>query len=161
MEAAVGLGSNQGDRFGHLRVGIAFLKTLATDRRVEVSPLYETAPVDCPPGSADFINAVVVFQTEGSPEDLLARMLAFEWERGRPEHRARNAPRPLDMDLLYYGDIVRATPALILPHPRLASRRFVLQPLCDLRPDLILPGQGSTVKELLAALPEQGIVRCA
>lgn len=161
MEAAVGLGSNQGDRFGHLRAGIAFLKTLATDRRVEVSSLYETAPVDCPPGSADFINAVVVFQTDGSPEDLLARMLAFEWERGRPEHRARNAPRPLDMDLLYYGDIVRVTPALILPHPRLASRRFVLQPLCDLRPELVLPGQGSTVKELLAALPEQGIVRCA
>lgn len=161
MEAAVGLGSNQGDRFAHLRAGIAFLETLACDGRVEVSAFYETAPVGCPPGSGKFVNAVAIFQTDQSPEDLLARMGAFELARGRPARRTRNAPRPLDLDLLYLGDRVRDSADLTLPHPRLASRRFVLQPLCDLRPELVLPGQGSSVKELLAALPEEGIVRCA
>ena len=160
MEAGVGLGSNQGDRFAHLRAGIAFLRTLARGGRVEVSPFYETAPLDCPPGSGNFVNAVVVFQTDRSPEDLLAQMRSFEMKRGRPTCRARNAPRPLDMDLLYLGDSVRDSADLTLPHPRLASRRFVLQPLCDLRPELVLPGQGSRVKELLAGLPEEGIVRC-
>lgn len=161
VEAAVGLGSNEGDRRAHLRAGIALLRQLARDGRVEVSPFYETAPVDCPPGSADFLNAVAVFETDLEPEALLARMLALEAGRGRPARRSRNAPRPLDMDLLYVGSIRRDGPALTLPHPRLASRRFVLQPLCDLRPDLVLPGQSKTVKELLASLPEEGIVRRA
>jgi len=161
METAVGLGSNQGDRVGNLRAAITLLEGLAADGRVEVSPFYETAPVNCPPGSADFLNAVVVFKTRERPEELLALMQRFEGDLGRPRERTRNAPRPLDMDLLYVGPLKIESPDLILPHPRLTSRRFVLQPLNDLRPDAILPGQVKTVNQLLAALPQEGIIRCA
>lgn len=160
METAVALGSNLGDRAAHLRAGITFLEGLSRDGRAEVSPFYETVPMGCPPGSGAFLNAVAIIDSGLAPEALLARMLEFERALGRPERRARNAPRPLDLDLLYCGDMIRDTAALALPHPRLASRRFVLQPLCDLRPGRVLPGQERTVRELLAALPEEGILRC-
>lgn len=159
MEAAVGLGSNQGDRAAHLRAGFGFLATLAEAGRVAASPWYETAPVDCPPGAAPFFNAVAVFDTAIGPEALLDRLRDFEAGRGRPAQRERNAPRPIDLDLLYLGALSRAEPDLTLPHPRLAERRFVLQPLCDLRPDLVLPGRSRTVRQLLEALPEGGILR--
>lgn len=161
MEVAVGLGSNKGDRAANLRAGIAFLERLSDDGSIEVSSFYDTAPVDCPPGSQDFINAVVLLNTSKQPEELLRRMQEFERELGRPMQREKNAPRALDMDLLYAGDITRTGPELMLPHPRLVSRRFVLEPLSDLRPDLVLPGQAKTVKQLLAALPPEGVTRRA
>jgi 2-amino-4-hydroxy-6-hydroxymethyldihydropteridine diphosphokinase len=108
--------------------------------------------VDCPPGSPLFLNAVVEIELDSEltpPRELLRRLQAFERGRGRPEERARNAPRPLDLDILYYGDLVVREPDLVIPPPRLTERRFVLEPLSHLRPELVLSGQTESVGELL------------
>ena len=117
------------------------------------SGLYETEPVDCAAGTAPFLNAVMQIETSLEPEELLARLRAIERSRGRHEAAPRNSPRELDLDLLYADQLELATETLHLPHPQLANRRFVLQPLADIRPGLILPGQEETVTALLAGLP--------
>lgn len=151
MECGIALGSNAGDRAGHLRAGVAALRTLG--RVTAVSRVYETAPVDCPPGSGAFLNAVAVLEWEGTPEALLERLQAVETAQGREAVRPRNAPRTLDLDILYAGTVVRNPGPPVLPHPALHLRRFVLQPLADVRPDLVLPGHDEPVSALLAALP--------
>ncbi len=157
MECGIALGSNTGDRRAHLRAALDAMR--AADPRLEVSPAYETEPVDCPAGSEPFLNAVAVLHWSGTPESLLDWLRGIESRLGRPRERAKNAPRSIDLDILFAGDAVRDTPALTLPHPRLRERRFVLQPLCDLRPDLVLPGASMTVAQLLAALPPGAITR--
>jgi 2-amino-4-hydroxy-6-hydroxymethyldihydropteridine diphosphokinase len=150
----IALGSNLGDRAAELEAGFTFLRTLAADGRVDHSTLIETAPVDCPPGSPAFLNAVAEIQVDlGAlpPAELLRRLQAFEIDRGRPRQHARNSSRPLDLDILYYGDRTVRTPQLTIPHPHLVERRFVLEPLAELRPDLVLPGQARSVREILAA----------
>jgi 2-amino-4-hydroxy-6-hydroxymethyldihydropteridine diphosphokinase len=119
------------------------------------SGLWQTTPVDCPPGSPLFLNAVVGFlpRPGQTPESLLSGLQALEREFGRRPKRVQNEPRPLDLDLIAFGDEVRATPELTLPHPRAHLRRFVLQPLAEIAPDLVLPGQRATVAELLRGLP--------
>jgi 2-amino-4-hydroxy-6-hydroxymethyldihydropteridine diphosphokinase len=87
------------------------------------------------------------------PRWLLDLLQAFEISRGRPAVHETNAPRPLDLDIIYYGDLVLHEPDLIIPHPRAAARRFVLEPLSHLRPDLVLPGQTKTVRQLLEGQP--------
>jgi 2-amino-4-hydroxy-6-hydroxymethyldihydropteridine diphosphokinase len=154
IPAGIALGSNQGDRAAEIEAGFGFLCTLAVDGRVLRSPVIETAPVDCPPGSALFLNAVAEIQLDPAalpPGDLLRRLQDFETERGRPRDHAHHAARPLDLDILYYGVRAVQTPELTIPHPRLTERRFVLEPLAHLRPDLVLPGQTRSVSELLAA----------
>lgn len=154
-ETAVALGSNMGDPLSHIRAALAFLDSLKCGRTkstLEVSPLYRTRPVDCPPGSPDFINAVAIFPCSHSPETLLGLFKMFESERGRQADAPRNSPRPLDLDLLYCGEITLSTPALTLPHPRMAERLFVLKPLAHLRPDLILSKQSVTILNLLNQL---------
>lgn len=120
------------------------------------SAIWQTAPVDCPPGSPLFLNAVVGFRPRPgqTPESLLARLQELEREFGRRPKRILNEPRPLDLDLIAFGDQVRAGPQLTLPHPRAHLRRFVLQPLAQIAPALVLPGQRATIAELLARLPE-------
>jgi len=148
----VALGSNLGNRREEIAAGFDFLASLATDGRARRSRIIETLPVDCPPGSAPFLNAVAEITIDPrrfSPEQLHARLKGFELSRGRDPGSARHAPRPLDLDLLYFGDQVVATPALTVPHPRLAARPFVLGPLAELRPELVLPGESRTVRELL------------
>jgi 2-amino-4-hydroxy-6-hydroxymethyldihydropteridine diphosphokinase len=147
----IALGSNLGDRAAEIDAGFAFLQSLAADGSMLRSTVIETAPVDCPPGSAPFLNAVAEIEVDAStlpPARLHARLKEFEGERGRLRE-ARNSPRPLDLDLLYFGDVVLNSPDLVLPHPRAAQRRFVLEPLAELRPGLRLPGQTRTVRELL------------
>jgi 2-amino-4-hydroxy-6-hydroxymethyldihydropteridine diphosphokinase len=154
LSVGIALGSNLGDRLANLRAGRAAAERWHRgDRPAAVSAVYETEPVDCPPGSAPFLNAVMEIQTSLQPAELLARLRAVEIELGRATRAARNAPRPLDLDILYAGDLLIDTLELSMPHPRMTTRRFVLQPLSDIRPDLVLPGQEHTIAALLAALP--------
>lgn len=162
LPVGLALGSNLGDRQSHLRAAHDFLATMhAGTEPPAVSALYETDPVDCPPGSAPFLNAVVEILTSLPPEDLLARIGAFERQLGRKVLRERNAPRPIDIDILYAGNRTICSAKLVVPHPRLTQRRFVLQPLADIRPDLVLPGETRCVADLLAFLPPVPAVRPA
>jgi len=117
--------------------------------------------VDCPPGSPVFVNAVVALEPRPgeTPESLLAALKDLESEAGRVPKKVLNEARPLDLDLIAWGGEVRGTPALALPHPRAHLRRFVLQPLAELAPDLVLPGQSRTVAGLLAGLPPDTAMR--
>ena len=154
--AGIALGSNIGDRHKELDAGIVFLRGLSLHGRLRESPRIETAPVDCPPGSQDFLNAVAEIELDPDiipPLELMRRLQAFERQRGRPSLRSTNAPRPLDLDIIYYGDFVFQECGLVIPHPRAAQRRFVLQPLSHLRSDLVFPGQTRTVRELLDSAP--------
>ncbi len=160
MRTGVALGSNLGDRLVHLRAGREFLESLHADPgRATVSPVYETEPVGCEPGTPPFLNAVMEIETHLDPAALLDSLRALERQAGRADTRAPNQPRPLDLDILYAGDLHIDTGPVILPHPRAAARRFVLQPLADIRPDLVLPGRAASVAELLAQLPPSPAVR--
>jgi 2-amino-4-hydroxy-6-hydroxymethyldihydropteridine diphosphokinase len=150
MKCGIALGSNLGDRFRHLQEARRLLAQQSGG--MAASPVYQTSPVDCPPGSLPFLNCVVEIDWPGSVEDLHALARKIESQCGRGEMRAHHAPRPIDLDLLYCGDEHRTDPQLQLPHPRLHVRRFVLEPLADLRPGLILPGFSRTVADLLSTL---------
>ena len=142
--AYVGLGANLGDRDATIRAAIAELPGV-----VVVSTLRETDPV----GVTDqprFLNGVAALETELPPRELLDRLLAVERGLGR-ERRERWGPRTIDLDLLLYGDEVIDEDGLTIPHPRLHERRFVLEPLAEIAPELVIPGQGR-VEDLLAEL---------
>ena len=126
-----------------------------SDEALLKSSLWQTIPVDCPPGSPMFINAMVgLFPRPGeTPESLLEKLQSFEREFGRTPKKVRNEPRPLDLDLIVFGSEVRDIPEFTLPHPRAHLRRFVLQALHEIAPGLVLPGQTKTVAELLDGLP--------
>jgi 2-amino-4-hydroxy-6-hydroxymethyldihydropteridine diphosphokinase len=119
------------------------------------SSLWQTTPIDCPPGSPLFVNAIMGFAPlpGETPESLLDKLQAIEREFGRQPKQVLNEPRPLDLDLIAFGRETRATSNLVLPHPRAHLRRFVLEPLNEIAPDLILPGQSRKVNELLAEIP--------
>ncbi len=152
MRAGIALGSNLGDRAWNLQRAQQAIAVLPGAGIPLIALAIETAPVDCPPDAPAFLNTVIEIETALSPPELLARLREIETGLGRPLHRPRNASRSIDLDLLYVGDLVVDTPELALPHPRIAGRRFVLEPLAAIRPDLILPAQQKTVAELLAAL---------
>lgn len=156
MLAFIALGSNLGDSRQILRKVMVRLQELS-DQPILKSSLWETAPVDCPPGSPPFLNGVIglVPRDIETPESLLARLQAVQAEFGRVPKKILNEPRPLDLDLIVFGNELRSTPELTLPHPRAHQRRFVLQPLSEIAPELILAGQGKTVAELLAELPPE------
>jgi 2-amino-4-hydroxy-6-hydroxymethyldihydropteridine diphosphokinase len=149
----IGIGSNRGDSIRIVRASIAALQRFAA-RDFRASSLWRTSPVDCPPGAADFINAVVGFEPhpELTPEALLAALKTLEREFGRSEVSVRNAPRELDLDLLVFGAERRASAAFTLPHPRAAMRRFVLAPAAEIVPELPWPDTNASIAELLAAL---------
>lgn len=152
--AYIALGSNLGQSDAIVRAAMDRLQSLS-DKPILRSSFWKTAPVDCPPGAPDFINAVVGFkpQVDETPESLLKKLLRMEQEFGeRPRHIV-NEPRPLDLDLIAFGTQSRNTPELTLPHPRTHLRSFVLAPLAELAPDLTLPGQTESVSRLLARLP--------
>lgn len=117
------------------------------------SSLWRTSPVDCPPGSRDFINAAAAFVTDApSPEWLLSRLKALERRYGRSGAPARNAPRELDLDLLLFGDAVRRTERLNLPHPRALTRGFVMTPAAEAAPEWTWPGTGRTIADIAREL---------
>lgn len=152
MRVGLALGSNLGNRMAHLLWAIDSLRALAEPgESFLVSHFYETEPIDCPPGSPPFINAAIEFAYANSPDALLKVLQAMEIERGRKDS-GKNAPRPLDLDILYYGDQIHSTAYLTIPHPRLTERLFVLQPLCDICPNRILPGQEFSISECCSLL---------
>lgn len=145
------IGSNLGDRRQHFRNALAALDPVMEEGSLRVSGLYETEPVDCPRGSPAFLNGVIEFATELAPQALLEVTRAIETALGRPQDRERNSPRPVDLDLLLYGEESIATPELTVPHPRMMDRAFVLLPLAELRPDFIEASRitdGSGVRRL-------------
>ena len=152
--AFVALGSNLGESKKIILAAMVRLQKF-TDAPNLNSSLWQTSPVDCPPDSPKFLNVVVALtpRADETPETLLVQMLDLEKVFGRTPKEIFNEPRPLDLDLIAFGTERRATTQLTLPHPRAHQRRFVLQPLCEIAPDLILPGQTQTVAQLLASLP--------
>ena len=154
MLAFIALGSNLGDSAGTLQAALDRLQSLS-DAPLLKSSLWRSTPVDCPPGSPTFINAVagLVPQPQETPESLLAALQQLEKGFGRQPRKILNEPRPLDLDLIAFGVETRQSPALTIPHPRAHLRRFVLQPLAEIAPALILPGQTQSVAQLLAQLP--------
>lgn len=159
MRTGVALGSNLGDRLANLRTTRkAILQLPGVTPPVLASAIYETEPIDCEPDAGKFLNAVLEFDYEGNPLELLKRLGDLEQALGRLPDRPRNVSREIDIDLLYFGATKIDKKELQLPHPRMHLRRFVLQPLADIRPDLVLPNQTKTVRELLAQLDESGRV---
>jgi 2-amino-4-hydroxy-6-hydroxymethyldihydropteridine diphosphokinase len=149
----IALGSNLGDRLANLQAARDCLLEIATPGEpFLLASTYQTEPVLCPPGSPLFYNSTVEIAFEGDPFELLELTQSLEKKLGRIGTPSRNAPRVIDVDLLYFGDAVIDTEALVLPHPRIGERRFVLQPLAEIRPDLVLPGQTASVSELLSTL---------
>jgi 2-amino-4-hydroxy-6-hydroxymethyldihydropteridine diphosphokinase len=133
----IGLGANLGDRKANLAEAIMRLKGAGCSDHLLVSGLYETAPIGCPAGSPDFYNCVVEIETNLSPLKLLDLTQSIEKELGRPQIRGLNDPRPVDLDLLYFGKVSLESEHLTLPHPRMNERAFVLLPLREIRPELV------------------------
>ena len=155
----LGLGSNQGDRRAYLQAAIEDLwghgvRTLAS------SSVYETEPVGEVLDQRDFYNACVEIETPLGPEALLDACKAVERALGREPGGVRHGPRPIDVDVLLLGDDVHESPALRVPHRELTARRFVLVPLLELAPDLVVPGYGRAA-DALAALGDGQAVRRA
>lgn len=159
MLILVGIGSNRGDSIGVVLESIERLRVFARGA-LRSSSLWRTSPVDCPPDSGDFVNAVVAFEPRSglTPESLLAGLKQMEREFGRAATPVRNAPRELDLDLLIYGDETRTTAQFLLPHPRATERRFVMAPAAEVAADFRWPGIGATVAELLARIDDDETV---
>lgn len=155
VPAWIALGANLGDAERTIEHAIHALSQQAHCRLAARSSLYRTAPIGCPPGQPDFINAVVELETSLGPHLLLETLLALEKRFGR-ERGERNAARTLDLDLLMYGDQVIDRHGLQIPHPRMHERAFVLRPLQEIAPDLVIPGKGR-VFDLLAGVGNQVI----
>ena len=157
VTAHVALGSNLGDRRAHVEAALAALDALPGTRLLTRSALYETAPLG-PAGQQDYLNAAAALATTLAPEALLDALLRIEAAHGRVR-RERWGPRTLDLDLLLHGDTTLHTPRLTLPHPAMLGRAFVLAPLAEIAPDLLLAGR--TLSQHLALLDQSGIRRLA
>jgi len=154
MIAWIGIGANLGDARAHVTDALARLNRLPDTTLLRASSLYRTAPIYS--SGDDYINAVACLNTTLDAHALLAALLDIEQAHGR-ERPYRNAPRTLDLDLLLYGDqVIADAPALIVPHPRMHERAFVLAPLAELAPELHIPGRGRIAK-LLPAVADQSI----
>ena len=152
----IALGSNLGDRYSTLSAAVRRLRAEPGLRVVATSEFYETAPVNCPPGSGGFLNAVVAVETERDPHELLQLLLRVERQFGRVRSEP-NSPRTLDLDLVFYGDIVIATPELTVPHPRMHERAFVLVPLAEIAPDAVHPVLKKAARELAAEIAREEV----
>ena len=151
MRIGIALGSNLGDRVTHLRAAVVAIREFA-ELPFLVSRVYETEPVDCLPGSPSFLNAALEIGYSGDILALLARLQGIERSQGRPASRGLNAPRTVDLDILYADELTVESPQLILPHPRLMERPFVLLPLSDICPNRKLAGTVRTFSEQVKTL---------
>ena len=160
MKIGIALGSNLGDRMANLRAARKALIDLVGNRGILVSPVYETEPINCEPGADKFLNAVLEIDYDGDPTELLEHLIRVEESLGRKRDHAGNISREIDIDLLYADELKVENERLQLPHPRMHLRKFVLQPLSDIRPDFVLAGPGKTVRETLAKLQDSTKVVC-
>ena len=151
--AAIGAGSNLGDRQANINAAVAKLTTTPGVQMQAVSNLLENPAVGGPPDSPPFLNAAIAIQTTLPPTELLERLLEIEKSLGR-DRRQKWDPRPIDLDLLLYGDAIIHQPGLVVPHPLMHQRRFVLQPLAEIAPHAMHSLFNRTVAELLAELDQ-------
>ena len=159
MRVGIALGSNLGDRLENLRRARECVQRIpGVSGPLNASRIYETEPVNSGPDAGAYLNAVLEVEYHGQPSALLDALQTIEMEFGRPSKRPRNAPRTIDLDILYVGNLALSNQDIAIPHPRLHQRRFVLTPLADVRPELILPGQQRSVAELLAGLQDPAAV---
>jgi 2-amino-4-hydroxy-6-hydroxymethyldihydropteridine diphosphokinase len=159
MRAGVAVGSNLGERLANLRNARRDIAALAgVLPPMRSSAIYETEPVGCEKGAAKFLNAAIEFGYAGEAQDLMRALAVIERLLGRSATHARNVSRTIDLDLLYFGELEIETTELQLPHPRITEREFVLRPLADIRPDLVLPRQTESVGALLLQLTGAGAV---
>jgi 2-amino-4-hydroxy-6-hydroxymethyldihydropteridine diphosphokinase len=157
--AFIALGSNLGDSAESVRRAFARLQTLSAAPLLR-SSLWRSSPVDCPTGSPPFVNAMAGLRPREveTPQSLLRQLQVIEDEFGRRRGEIPNEPRLLDLDLIAFGARTANLPELILPHPRAHLRRFVLQPLTEIAPDFVLPGQAKSAAALLNALSNAEIM---
>ncbi len=156
----IALGANLGHPIEQLRAAVLRVAGICSGP-IQCSSVWETVPVDCPPGSPRFANAIVCATAPAgvSPIEWLDQFQAWEREAGRGPKRVHNEARPLDLDIIAWGRQIWDTPRLVLPHPRAHLRRFVLEPLAELLPHWVLPGQTASVAELLRMLPPEPAFR--
>jgi 2-amino-4-hydroxy-6-hydroxymethyldihydropteridine diphosphokinase len=157
MEIGLSLGSNLGDRLENLREAARRIAALPEVHLMAVAPVYQTEPVDAQPEYRHlrYLNTVLVIDGPSDLDTFSGAIHRIEDELGRQRGPDRNAPRTIDIDVLYAGNTRRADGKLDLPHPRWAQRRFVVQPLADVRPGLRLPGCDGTIAEQLSQLPDR------
>jgi len=155
MEVGFSLGSNMYNRKRLLMQAKTLLLSAPRTRFLDQSPIYETTPVDVLPQYADmaYFNSIVILESELPLDSWLSYINKIEINLGRVRTEDRNAPRPIDIDIIYAGEQVIDSGGLEVPHPRWAERRFVVEPLCDVRPTLVIPESHKTVAEILQRLP--------
>ena len=153
----IALGSNlpsqQGNRLSNIKAARDSLIGLMPPAEIILqAPIYQSEPLNCPDGSPVFLNTVVEIAYDSSPLDLLKNTQAIERKLGRDTSHQRNSPRIIDIDILYFGSESHHQSGLIIPHPEITHRLFVLQPLSDIRPRLLLPGNDNTIADCLQHL---------
>ncbi|MFC1886052.1 2-amino-4-hydroxy-6-hydroxymethyldihydropteridine diphosphokinase [Thermodesulfobacteriota bacterium] len=167
--AYISVGSNIGDKLLHCQNGIAAMTHSGASTMMDQSRFYLTEPVDYPLDYMDrdwFVNGVVKIQTDHDPFQLLSELLSIQLQEGRRETRIRFGPRVLDLDILFYDDLVMNRSELVIPHPRMHKRRFVLQPICDIDPGVMHPILKKSMRQLLSDLHDktndnvQGLTDC-
>jgi 2-amino-4-hydroxy-6-hydroxymethyldihydropteridine diphosphokinase len=151
--AFIALGSNMGDRHTTLQAALARIRQLSGTRVLAVATFRETAPVDCPPNTPAFVNSVTKIETSFDVRELLEHLLKMERDFGRRNTSPQHESRTLDLDLLLYDNLVLSEPGLTVPHPRMHLRRFVLEPLAEIAPDVKHSISGKTARQMLAELP--------
>lgn len=156
--AYVGLGSNLGHPRRRLARALTQLARLPRSRLVAASPNYISAPLGTAEAQPDYVNAVAALRTALAPGDMLRQLRALEHRQGRPRGARRNAPRLLDLDLLLFGRRKLSLPQLVVPHPRMHTRAFVLRPLLDIAPTVTIPGRGAA-RAWLRRVRDQRIAR--
>jgi 2-amino-4-hydroxy-6-hydroxymethyldihydropteridine diphosphokinase len=161
IEVCLSLGSNLGDRAANLAAARKSISSLPGVTETAASSLYETEPVGMDPSYAEmlFINAALVIEAGADVAGLAAKLRAIEAGMGRQSAPGPNLPRRIDIDVICAGSFAIETPALTVPHPRWQSRRFVVEPLAEIRPRLVIPGADRTVLEILRRMPERPAVR--